>query len=77
MSIEFDLMKIDLENRILDAMIKESLIEAQKKYCKDNSLPMFAPSDGKCFSCKRDTTNDKWINTLITSCSYCLISFCD
>jgi hypothetical protein len=47
----------------------------QIKYCKDNNLPMFAPKDGRCFSCGKEINDtDK---KHITGCPYCNYSFCE
>lgn len=56
-------------------------IDAQKRYCKANDLPHFAPFDGYCFSCGRqiyeEITLKKAKTDLITGCPWCHRSFCD
>lgn len=50
-------------------------MEKQKEYCKKNNQPMFAPSDGICWSCgKLINDTDK---ELITGCSRCNRSYCE
>ena len=36
----------------------EKCINAQRQYCRENDLPMFIPSDGKCFRCGKDIFKD-------------------
>lgn len=66
-------------------------IAAQKEYCDRTNVPHFAPRDGVCYSCGRQIyspTETKYgytngisveaaANTLITSCPYCNVSYCD
>lgn len=58
-------------------------IEGQRKYCKENNYPHFAPADGICWKCNRNIyeppyiTVEKASNELITSCPYCNISYCE
>ena len=51
------------------------MLDKQKKYCEENNLPMFAPANGICGSCKRqieDTDKEH-----ITGCPHCNRSYCD
>jgi len=53
-------------------------IKAQEEHCKKKQIPLFAPSDGICFSCGRqiyDKLNLKDCEELITGCPYCCYSF--
>ena len=56
-------------------------IDAQKKHCKDNDFPCFAPFDGYCWSCGRQIyeaiTLKRAKTDLITGCSFCHHSFCE
>lgn len=65
-------------------------IEAQKKYCKDNHEPLFAPEDGFCYSCGKQIYSDIPTNwgtdwgyanradkELITGCPHCRRSYID
>jgi len=49
-------------------------MEKQKKYCKEKGVPMFAPIDGICWSCKNKIPDrgDKHI----TGCPLCHRSYC-
>jgi len=55
-------------------------IKAQSDYCSKNSLPHFAPSNGKCFKCSRQIYNvislELASSALITDCPYCHASYC-
>ena len=50
-------------------------LEKQIKYCEEHNDPMFAPTDGICWSCNRQIpdTDEK----LITGCPHCHHSFCE
>ena len=54
---------------------------AQKKYCDENQLPHFAPTDGICWRCHKQIYDaislEKASNTLITGCPHCHYSYCD
>lgn len=54
-------------------------IKAQNKYCRENSIPRFAPFDGKCFGCKRNIYERYTIGEaskgLLTGCPWCNMSF--
>jgi len=56
-------------------------VELQEKYCNLKEIPMFIPSDGRCYYCKRDITKaytQKEIGSKqITGCPYCNKSFLD
>lgn len=72
--------------------VRTSII-CQKKYCEQRNLPMFAPSDGICYNCRRNIylphSNSGKPNTytgipafragcfLITGCPHCNYSFCE
>lgn len=54
----------------------------QTRYCRDNKLPEFAPSDGNCFNCRRyiyddAKTADSADKELITGCPFCHRTYCD
>ena len=56
-------------------------IEIQIKYCDMKDLPMFLPSDGRCYWCHEDIT-EKYTEkrcgeTLITRCPHCSRSLND
>ena len=51
-------------------------IESQKKYCEDNNLPLFAPSNGVCWKCRKniymdEDRNDEADKSHITGCPHC------
>lgn len=58
----------------------EMKVKAQVEYCIENDLPMFAPKDGRCYSCGRDVFEDysykEASSSLITGCRKCNYSFC-
>lgn len=69
---------------------KIKAISAQRNYCTNYHLPMFMPSDGRCFRCGRNIFEKKFVNSietgysveyatthLITGCPHCYASFCD
>lgn len=58
-------------------MTREELIKAQIEYAKKTNAPMFAPKNGRCFSCGQDIVNDRWATELITGCPKCHRSYCD
>lgn len=65
-------------------MALKERIDAQRKYCQANSLPMFAPGNGACPFCGRDIYSGPYGydekragGTLITGCPYCHRSFVD
>lgn len=64
---------------------------AQIQYCKDKGAPMFAPSGGVCWKCRRNIyepykidgehesgyTVERASRILITGCPHCHISYCE
>jgi hypothetical protein len=56
---------------------------AQRRYCAAKSLPMFAPSDGRCGWCHGDIDGkgrysvEEAGSGMITGCPICHRSFCD
>lgn len=65
---------------------------AQRRYCNETKSPLFAPTDGICFSCNKniyeDQENWRGLKTngiteqaasekLVTSCPHCNSSFID
>jgi formamidopyrimidine-DNA glycosylase len=54
-------------------------IFAQNKYSTTHKVPIFAPSNGVCFSCKEQIYDkislDKAANEIITFCPHCNYSF--
>lgn len=69
---------------LLDVYTPQECIAAQEKYCKENQLPLFAPSDGYCPHCRSNIyaglkgySLRKSMSTLITGCPRCGYSFCD
>lgn len=56
-------------------------IEAQKKHCRVNKVPNFAPLDGKCWNCGRQIYDRIDLEDAgsenITGCPYCHTSFCE
>jgi hypothetical protein len=59
----------------------ELCIEAQEKYCTENNIPLFAPSDGECFDCDKQIYNKITLEEAgskhITGCPYCAYSYCE
>lgn len=78
------------ENELWNKEVR-ACIEAQKKYCRDNKAPHFAPEDGFCWSCGKQIYADyhehgftdhgrnlEYASTeLITGCPHCSRSYCD
>lgn len=72
-------------------MAENEACEAQARYCRDNGLPLFAPSGGFCFRCGRDIYAnvrrgrgvsrgigaDEAGRRLITGCPHCYATFVD
>lgn len=58
-------------------------IEAQKIYSFARALPVFAPSDGKCWKCNKNIYSEGGVSVekasteLITGCPHCHRSFVD
>lgn len=65
-------------------------IEAQKKYCADNRLPLFAPHDGICNRCTNNIYRRKVSGTdqtgisvekastaHVLDCPHCRLSYCN
>lgn len=61
-------------------------IDAQKRYCKENEFPHFAPRNGRCYRCNQNIykeINGYGISVeaagtkLITGCPHCSWSFCE
>lgn len=56
-------------------------IKAQNEYCEKTQSPRFAPTNGICYSCKRQIYGkerhnlEKAQSELITGCSRCHYSF--
>lgn len=57
------------------ALTRWQLIQAQQELCRENGGFFFAPADGYCFSCGRDTVGPHWANTVVTGCGKCCRSF--
>jgi len=64
--------------------------EAQKKICKENGWPHFAPLFGRCYRCNRNIYQqidhgewksgysvEKASSDLITGCPHCHYSYCE
>uniref|UniRef100_A0A6M3L165 Uncharacterized protein n=1 Tax=viral metagenome TaxID=1070528 RepID=A0A6M3L165_9ZZZZ len=66
--------------------------DAQAKFIKEKSYPYFAPSDGRCYNCRRNiygqiTSEDgkytsgysveRASTSLITGCPHCHYSYCE
>lgn len=56
--------------------------EAYKKHCKEQGLPNFVPSSGKCFGCHREVFADYETkgadpDDFVTGCPHCHRTFCD
>src|SRR5579872_2112856 len=60
-----------------DEFSRDELIQAQKDYCDEHEVPMFVPSNGKCFYCLQDCVTPKWVVEHITGCPKCHHTFCD
>ena len=71
----------DWMGAILESYLIHQKRKAQIEYCKKMEVPRFAPLKGHCFSCKRQIYDrikyEKAANTLITSCPFCHVSYCD
>ena len=56
-------------------------VEAQKKYCEENKVPMFAPPNGYCWSCRTNIYTIISVKEasarLITGCPHCNKSYVD
>lgn len=55
-------------------------VEAQERYCEENELPCYAPSNGRCPNCQRNIYLDGYgirhaSRNLITCCPHCHYSF--
>lgn len=70
--MDFFMRELDLMGDIKKIMGK---IEAQKKMCKEEKVPLFAPPDGLCFNCGKQIYNlismEEASSELITHCPYC------
>ncbi len=60
------------------------VIEAQKKYCEEHGVPMFAPANGICFRCGCDIYSEFGGYSVeyagvkhITGCPFCNATYCD
>ena len=66
---------------IMESYLTDKKRKAQIEYCKKTEVPRFAPLKGHCFSCGRQIYDrikyEKAANTLITSCPFCHVSYCD
>ena len=65
-------------NNILNSTSHKA--RAQAEYCRDNSLPHFAPGSGRCWSCGKQIYDridfSQAANSLITGCPFCHRSYC-
>lgn len=57
-------------------------IKSQIKFCNDNKLPQFFPTNGICWNCGKNIFEDGFdleyaSSQLITSCPHCYCSYCD
>lgn len=59
----------------MQAMDVSKMMELQKEFCVRNKKPMFAPTDGVCWSCGRRISDNG--DKLITGCEHCHRSYCD
>jgi hypothetical protein len=58
-------------------MTREEKIKEQKDACKENGWPQFMPSNGFCYRCNADLTEQTDdMTSLITGCRACCVSFC-
>ena len=66
---------------LIDEVCKNNMSEfviglpLQIAFCTNRGLEMFAPLDGKCYSCGRELRDNS--NELITGCNWCHRSFVD
>jgi hypothetical protein len=71
----------DIKEQICDALTYELKVDAQKKYCLENNLPMFAPEQNKCEYCGEkfwdNISLEECSNKLITGCHFCHQSYCE
>lgn len=61
---------------------RDEFLRNQEKYCQEKKAPFFMPSDGICYSCRRDIIprlieKGEDGNNLITGCPLCHRSYCD
>ena len=77
-------------NKLLETFNSDEARKAQKKLQEEKGYPDFAPSDGRCFKCKKDIYTqidrgpyktgisvEKAGRSLITGCPHCNRSYCD
>lgn len=56
---------------------RSDLLKAQGDLCQEKGWPHFAPTNGICWSCGRDTVDGRWAKELITGCQHCYRSYVD
>jgi hypothetical protein len=52
-------------------------IKAQATLCSERQLPHFAPSNGVCWSCRRQIYEVLDGTFYVTGCPFCHRSYCD
>ena len=61
--------------------MNREVLDAQKTYCDERKVPMFTPTDGRCFRCGQDITDaltvERASKELITGCPLCHRSYVD
>jgi hypothetical protein len=50
---------------------------AQADLCASRGLPLFAPQDGVCWSCRRQIYEELDGKSFVTGCPFCHRSYCD
>ncbi len=51
-------------------------VAAYPKWCADNNYPQFGPTDGRCYSCKKQIFEIEEEGP-ITGCPWCGRTYCD
>lgn len=65
---------------IREPMTEEEIkrrIAAHNRLCEEKRFPLFAPSNGVCWSCRRQIFEIEDGTSLITGCPMCHRSYCD
>lgn len=55
----------------------EDARQAHARLCEERRLPQFAPSNGVCWSCRRQIFEVLDGHSYVTGCPFCHRSFCD
>lgn len=68
-----------MEKRNFTKKIASDAERAQRVFCREHSLPFFAPEGGRCPRCGRDVYEgaDGAGEAQVTGCPHCHATFCD